>query len=862
MKGPLPRNLPGIRPGGKPGKGGKPLFPAFLALLAAFASHGGAQGVPAALFRPSEKARKAALAVLLRRGDPRAGPALVKFLEKEKSPLLRKAALEVIRAVFPTDQAGPLEGLARKERDPALKKVMEDTARRLRRARELDRPSFRPCSLAPSPEDLASLADFLGKRRLVARYQGPRRKGERVLVRAWSPRVGLWFPRGPAARRKGWGYRAFPPRFARAGPGGSVSFPVPGGPLVVAAWTPRALAWTWVPASERSVTLRAPREKWGDLGKWKGRAAFLEAWPSGPWPGPGFPAWRIPASGRFRFFCPRDRPLDLLVRVLPMDPGGPLSSRYPGLLAFLRGVGEGAVRVGRLGTLSVAGASRGRIRALWVDLSPGLRPDLARRIPFPPGGGLLALSEGPWKASLGWVARDAGILLFHPRGLQVKAGRRLGLSTLPLRTSVYFLPERRLGLVKGAWTMGALFRTPGGSVLRSFVPGKGGEGILLRGFRRILPVLSVETDRLGRASACGSFSSLTGPGRLDWKVLAPFLAGPPPLVRSQSLHVFRGKRFLLEGPSVLERAAFPFLAMADRAFQVASRVVTGRSPSWGKVPVLAHNFLPPGVGASAGGGAARAGRMNFLLHDLLSVALPSDALVLPWVHEQGHKLGYPHDPGMSAQTVETLWSLVGEEGVECSGRFACPGAWDLAAGRRRGKGRALLEAFSLYRRRFGGEPLRRFLHIQERCRWLLEGEGLSETASDVAALSCVAGKRVDGWFRALGWNAPAHEVEKGLAILAERTSLPPSGLSKALGEFRAALREGKDPRLVWKKLLAIRTHRERALAALAAARRLRSRLARSQWKAFLLEALRAGARAIPDTGRSVRRRALAAWVTP
>ncbi len=812
------------------------------------------------LFRPSEKAKQAALSILSRRGGPSAGAALVEFLEKETSPGLRRAALKVLEKILPSREAGPLETLAKKEKDPGLKKSMEETARLLRLAGRLEGPSLPRPPFRPSREDRAALARFLGKRRLAVRFLGPRRKGERVLVRAWSPRLGLWFPSAPAGGRRSWGYRSFPRRFARADREGTAFLEVPGGPLVVAAWTPRALAWDWAPPSARTVLLRADLEKWGDLGKWKGGAAFLEAWPSGPWPSPKFPAWRVRPSGRFRFFCPRENLLDLLIRVLPRAPGGHLSSRFPGLLAFLRGVGSGSVKVGGIGTLAVFGGSRKRISSLWVDLSPALRPDLVRRIPFPPGGGLLALTAGGWRAALGWKAPGGGTLVFHPRGLGVKPGGRAALATLPLRASVYALHERRLGLARDVLTVGALFRTPGGSVLKAYFPGKGGEGILLRACYRIVPLFSLEADRLGRASM-EDFSSIgKNPGDLVWKVQAPFLAGPPLRVRSQSLHRFQGKRFLLLGPSALERAAPPFLDMADRAFRTASAVVTGRTPSWRRVPVLSHNFLPPGEGASAGGGAARAGRMNFLLHDLLSVALPSDFLVLPWVHEQGHKLGYPHGPGMAAQTVETLWTLAGEEGVECSGRFACPKAWDTVLGRKGERGNNLLEAFSLYRRRYGGNALRRFLHDQERYRWLLEGEGISEVGGALAALSRIAGERVDGWFRALGWEAPAGEVKKGLKILGRVETLPPSGLAEALQEFRASLGDGKDPRVVLEKARAIRTHKERAWAALQAAWRLRSRLPRSRLKPFLEEVLRQGALTFPDTRRTLRRRALALWV--
>ncbi len=812
------------------------------------------------LFRPSERARRAALSILLRRGGPAAGAGLVKFLERETSPALRMAALKVLKTILPPRQAGPLDALANKEEDPVLKKAMKETARLLRLAGELETPGLRRRPFQPSREDRAALARFVGKRRLAVRFLGPRRRGERVLVRAWSPRLGLWFPRGPAAGRRSWGYRPFPVRFAKADREGTAFLEVPGGPLVVAAWTPRALAWTWAAPSDRTVLLRADLEKWGDLGKWKGRAAFLEAWPSGPRPSPGFPAWRVRPSGRFRFFCCRENLLDLLIRVLPQDPGGHLSSRFPGLLAFLRRVGPGSVKVGGIGRLALSGASRKRISSLWVELSPELRPDLARRIPFPPGGGLLALTAGNWRAAPGWKAPGAGTLLFHPRGLHVKPGGRAALATLPLRMSVYALPERRLGLERDALTAGALFRTPGGTVLHAFFPEKGGEGILLRAYDRIVPLLSLETDRLGRASL-EDFSSLgKSPGNLLWKVQAPFLSGPPLLVRSQSLRRFQGKRFVLLGPSALERAAPPFLAMADRAFRTASAVVTGRTPAWDQVPVLSHNFLPPGEGASAGGGATRRGRMNFLLHDLLSVALPTDFLVLPWVHEQGHKLGYPHGPGMAAQSVETLWTLAGEEGVECSGRFACPVAWDLVQGRKEERGNKLLEAFSLYRRRYGGNALRRFLHDQGRYRWLLEGEGLSETAGAVAALCRIAGERVDGWFRALGWDAPGEEVKKGLDVLGRVKVLPPNGLAQALGEFRTSLAAGKDPGTVLEKVRAIRTHKERALAALLAARRLRPLLSRAMLKTFLEEALREGAGTFPDTGRFLRRRALAAWV--
>ena len=252
--------------------------------------------------------------------------------------------------------------------------------------------------------------------------------------------------------------------------------------------------------------------------------------------------------------------------------------------------------------------------------------------------------------------------------------------------------------------------------------------------------------------------------------------------------------------------------------------------------------------------------MNFFLHDLLSSALPSDVFSLPWVHEQGHKLGYPHDTGMAAQTVETLWTLAGEEGAECSGRLACLAAWSLVLGREGRGRRKRLEAFSLFRRRFGGSALRRFLHEQDRFRWLLEGEGIPETAGALAALSWIAGERVDGWFRALGWDAPAREVEKGLEILARFSLLPPSGLEASLRAFRASLVKGGDPKVLLGKVKAVRPHRERAGAALAVVRRLGRKLARPILKAFLEEALRAGALSIPDAGRRTRRAALAAWI--
>ena len=456
------------------------------------------------LFRPSEKTRLSALGVLLRRGGPSAGPDLVRFLGEERSARLRRIALDAIGVILPTAQAGALDTLARKEKDPALKRAMLEMVRKLRLARELEKAVPVRSALPPSPGDLKSLVGFVGRRRLEVRYLGPRRKGERVLVRVWSPRLGLWLPSGKGSRGTR-GSRFPSPAPARAGGEGRIALEVPGGALVAVAWTPRALAWEWVPPSAKTVRLEASREKWGDLGRWKGQKAFLEAWPSGPWPSPGFPAWRIPASGRFRFFGPRENRLDLLVRIFPRDPGGETVSRHPGLLALLRGVGPGKVRVGGIGTLSVSGTSRRRIGSLWVDLSPGLRPDLSRRITFPPGGGLLALTEGPWKAALGWKAPGAGTLFFHPRGLRVEKGRRLSLSTLPLRTSVYSLIERRLGAKRNVLTVSALFRTPGGSVLRLFVPEKGKPGVFLRAYRRIVPLVGVETDRLCRAAVenCG-----------------------------------------------------------------------------------------------------------------------------------------------------------------------------------------------------------------------------------------------------------------------------------------------------------------------------------------------------------------------
>jgi len=91
-------------------------------------------------------------------------------------------------------------------------------------------------------------------------------------------------------------------------------------------------------------------------------------------------------------------------------------------------------------------------------------------------------------------------------------------------------------------------------------------------------------------------------------------------------------------------------------------------------------------------------------------------------------------------------------------------------------------------------------------------------------------------------------------------TLPPSGLAGALREFRASLGAGGDPGNVLEKVRAIRTHRERAWAALQAAGRLRSRLSRSLLRTFLEEVLRRGARALPDRRRTFRRRALALWV--
>ena len=795
--------------------------------------------LPAAPGKEEERRRRQTLHRLAYRRDPAAGERLLAILAGARSEEVRRLSLAAVRRVLPFHCLPELVRLARAGGGREAGDLAELTAY-LEAARAAARPGPGGRPECPDPADLAALRAVVGPRLLslvVLDLDGRPLPG--ALVRVWSPRTACWHPVDRRNR----------PIYAKTDGQGRVRLEAPPGGVVAAAWTPRLLLWREIgPGEGPGATLRPDTRLRVVEQDWSSPTGRVEAWPAGPWPTARFPAWLVQDRAALFVAVDRERPLDLLVMSSPQG--------RVGSCLFLRRVGKGRVRFPRTATLRAGGEEGGEQAAVVLHLAPRLRPDLERPLRLPHPGAGVRVGAGRWRVHLQWRRRGWGTLTSFPLALTLRPDKVEHLPLHPLRGSVYARREARLGDLVDALSARLLLRTPGGAVVRSITR----RGAPVRGR---LELLAGSGEGGGAGALDGSFRYLREgaapagwcPGRAHYRAVFPFGSFR---LRGLEPRIYESEHFSLEGPLHLDAKAHAIMTMAELSLQ-GMLELTERRPTWRQVPLISHNHMPPGFLASAAGGGDRRGRLDFHLHSFLSLALPADLMELPWLHELGHKLGFRHGPAMEALLVESAYALLGREGLRCTGAYGGEKVWRFACGeRRRPPYKARLQALVLLRRLCGPGPLRRYLAQERRLHWYLEGEGISQEAAAVAALTVYAGRELAGWFRALGWRLPPAEMARAARLLARAGDLPPAEREEAEEAFRVALAAGRcGPILA--RLMAIREHLPRARAALRALRERGDRAPEREVRALVRLAQEAAAKSTEECWLRTRSEALGMW---